>query len=92
MSVEVEIYMSNLIKFFKTNPNDLINLIPKEKEKEFFEKIKKTAQTNLTKGLDVTLSKNQIIEICLEINRKPQIGSSINNLFQETKFGKICLN
>ena len=35
MSVDVEIYMNNLVKFFKENPKDLLNLVPKEKEEEF---------------------------------------------------------
>jgi hypothetical protein len=30
MSVDIEIYMSNIIKFFRENPKDLLNLIPKE--------------------------------------------------------------
>ena len=36
MSVDVEIYMNNLVKFFKENPRDLLNLVPKEKEEEFY--------------------------------------------------------
>jgi len=36
MSVDVEIYMNNLIKFFRENPKDLLNLIPKNKEDEFY--------------------------------------------------------
>jgi membrane-bound lytic murein transglycosylase len=39
MSVDVEIYMNNIIKFFKENPNDLHNLIPKNKEDEFYKKL-----------------------------------------------------
>jgi hypothetical protein len=29
MSVDVEIYLSQLLKFFKDNPDDLLNLVPK---------------------------------------------------------------
>jgi hypothetical protein len=36
MNVDVEIYMNNMVKFFKSNPNDLLNLIPKGKEDEFY--------------------------------------------------------
>ena len=40
MSVDVKIYMNNIIKFFKENPNDLFNLIPKNKEDEFYRKLR----------------------------------------------------
>ena len=46
MSVDVEIYMNNLIKFFRENPKDLLNLIPKNKEDEFYIKIKERAAQN----------------------------------------------
>jgi len=32
MSVDVEIYMNGILKFFRENPNDLLNLVPKTKE------------------------------------------------------------
>ena len=35
MSVDVEIYMNNLVKFFRENQKDLLNLVPKDKEEEF---------------------------------------------------------
>lgn len=91
MNVEVEIYMNNLIKFFRENPNDLINLIPKDKEDEFFRKIRLVAGMNSEKGDEVALTKTQIMNICLEINGKPP--RTINQgVFQETKFGTFCLN
>ena len=36
MNVDVEIYMSEFVKFFKENPNDLIDLIGKAKQEDFF--------------------------------------------------------
>ena len=39
MSVDVEIYMNNLMKFFRDNPKELITLIPQDKEKDFYQKI-----------------------------------------------------
>jgi hypothetical protein len=70
MNVEVEIYMSNMIKFFKENPNDLINLIPKIKEEEFYFKLRETAIKNYEKGEEVNLTKNQLITICADIHGK----------------------
>jgi len=33
--VDVEIYMNNIIKFFRENPTDLLNMVPKDKEEYF---------------------------------------------------------
>lgn len=91
MNVEVEIYMNNLIKFFRENPNDLINLIPKDKEDEFFRKIRLVAGMNSEKGDEVAVTKTQMMNICLEINGKSEKPIS-KGVFQETKFGIFCLN
>lgn len=70
MSVDVEIYMNNIIKFFKENPNDLLNLVPKNKEEEFYKKLREAAFKNYEKGEEVNLTQKQIIEICAEIHGK----------------------
>ena len=64
MSVDVEIYMNNIIKFFRENPNDLLNLVPKTKEEEFYSKLREVAIQNYEKGEEVNLTKNQIVVIC----------------------------
>ena len=51
MNVDVEIYMNNIVKFFKSNPKDLLNLVPKEKEEEFYNKIREVAIENSDKGV-----------------------------------------
>ena len=40
MSVELEIYINNIVKFFTKNPKDLSNLVPLEKKEEFLILIK----------------------------------------------------
>lgn len=94
MNVDVEIYMSNIIKFFKTNPNDLINLVPKEKEDEFYQKIREAATNNIDNGEDVTLTQKQMIGICLTLNNKKsnEEEKEVNKIVMETKFGSIFLN
>lgn len=95
MNVEVEIYMSNIQKFFKNNPKDLLNLIPSGAEEEFFIKVRKIASENLENGNDVTLTKKQLLEVCVEINKsitQPKPENQIVGIFQNTKFGQICLN
>ena len=46
MNLDVEIYMSNVIKFFRENPNDLLNLVSKDREESFYIKIKEAAIKN----------------------------------------------
>lgn len=92
MSVEVEIYMSNIIKFFKQNQKELLSLVPKTKEQEFYTKIREVAIFNQKKGDEVSLTKNQLIEICAEVNGKSISEPHMQGVFQVTKFGNICLN
>ncbi len=93
MSVDINIYVSNIIKFFKNNPKDLISLIPKEKEELFYEKIKETATKNFKKGEEIALTKKQMIEICVELNGAKILETKTNmEIFQETPIGVFCLN
>ena len=90
MSVDVEIYMTGIIKFFRQNPKDLLSLVPKEKEEEFYSKIRQTAFENFENGKEITLTQLQLLEICKELNTVKKIETIAP--FFETKFGKICLN
>lgn len=92
MNVEVEIYMSNIIKFFKENPKDLLNLIPEEKKEIFFEKVKEVATSNMEKGDEASLTRQQLIDICLEINGKTKEVAKTSNIIIPTIFGEYCLN
>lgn len=98
MNVDVEIYLSQLLKFFKDNPNDLLNLVPKDKTDIFFEKCRETAIRNSEKGEEITLTQKQMIEICVEINQgTPKTEDEFEKLLREGIFlkapiGFICLN
>ena len=98
MSVDVEIYMNNIIKFFKENPSDLLNLVPKDKEQDFFVKIREESLSNYEKGEEVSLTQPQLIKICAELNGKKDVydkkiaEEQIKKIFVETKFGTYCLN
>jgi hypothetical protein len=97
MSVDVEIYMNNIVKFFKSNPKDLLNLVPKEKEDEFYDKIRETAIQNIDKGEDAPLTQKQMIDICVVLNGKTPKEDKVNEEKLEsyilgTKFGPIFLN
>jgi len=93
MSVDVEIYMNNIVKFFRENPNDLLNLVPKDKEEEFYDKIREQAFKNFEKGEEASLTQIQLMEICVKLNGKdPVIDKKVKDIFITTKYGLICLN
>lgn len=92
MSIDVEIFMNKIIKFFRENPNELYNLIPKGQEEYFFSEIRKKSTDNVERGEDATLTQKQIIEICVIINGNQDDKQKSDNVFFDTIFGKICLN
>lgn len=104
MNVDVEIYMNNIIKFFKENPNDLLNLVPKAKEEEFYSKLREVANQNYENGEEVPLTKNQIIIICAELHGKSKktkeetnelktISEILNDSrYQELTIEKLIIN
>jgi hypothetical protein len=68
MNVDVEVYLSGIVKFFRDNPKDLNSLVPKEKEDDFYSLIRKYSFENYEKGEDYVLTRNQILEICVQLN------------------------
>ena len=97
MNVDVEIYMNNIVKFFKSNPNDLLNLVPKDKEEEFYSKIREVAYDNIEKGEDAPLTQKQMINICVILNGKQPkdekvVEAKLESYMMDTKFGIIFLN
>ena len=100
MSVDVEIYMNNIIKFFRENPNDLLNLVPKNKEEVFYRMLREEAIKNYEKGEEVNLTQKQIMEICAEIhgklkkNSEPRkIGDILKDMdLQNQTIDKIIVN
>jgi len=92
MNVDVEIYMSNILKFFRENPEELINLIPLTKKDEFFVKLREVAITNSEKGDEVSLTRQQLIDVCLDINGNPLRIEKNSNIIIPTIFGEYSLN
>jgi hypothetical protein len=94
-NVDVEIYISNLITFFDKNPNDLMELIGKSQKEEFFVKLREKCELNFKEGKDVVLTKEQIIDVVLELKLHIAKGEKITKIttaIQKTKFGDIILN
>lgn len=92
MSVDVDIYMNNILKFFKENPNDLLNLIPKDKEDDFYVKIRETANENFEKNGEAGLTRTQLLDICKQLNQEPKKVLEIPNVIVMTPFGGFSLN
>lgn len=93
MNVDIEIYLSNVQKFFKNNPKDLLNLVPKSKEQDFYKKIKEIAELNFVEGRDIVLTQKQLVEVCVELNGKSKkIEDFDTRVFVDSPYGKICLN
>lgn len=100
-NVDVEIYVSQVISFFENNPTDLMDLIGDTQKKLFYEKIREQCEKNYEEGIDITLTRNQIVDIVLElkfgdINAPMKVVNGLENevekFFQKTKYGNIGLN
>lgn len=92
MSVDVDIYMNNIQKFFRDNPKDLLNLIPKDKEQEFYIKIREVAISNYQEKKEAGLTQKQLLEICKELNQVVKKPESHHPAIVMTPFGGYSLN
>jgi hypothetical protein len=85
---DVDVYVSQVIRFFETNPNELKLLIGGLNKDTFFSKVKEMSLKNSQNGDDPQLTRQQMIDIVLEMNKKFEIRDG----FMITTFGEICLN
>lgn len=93
--LDVEIYIKQFIDFFEKNPNDLIDLIGDSSKEEFYSEAKEQSTKNYNDGNDVTLTRQQLIDIVVKLKKTHQNNTSekvINKIFQNTKYGLIYLN
>jgi hypothetical protein len=93
--IDVEIYVSQMIRFFESNPKDLFTLIGNLNKEIFYERIKLLSDKNYTDNGDAALTKTQMVEIVVDMFKEvntPVEEEKINNIFLDTKFGQICLN
>jgi hypothetical protein len=94
-NIDVEIYISNLISFFENNPNDLIDLIGTLQKDEFYQKLRERSELNFEENQDFVLTKEQIMNIVLELkipNFDTKDKVNLSKIIQKTKFGDIILN
>lgn len=93
-NIDVEIYISQLIKFFEENPNDLMSLIGELQRESFYDKLRERSEQNLLEDMDITLTREQIINIVLELkfHDVSEKKDDLSKIVQKTKFGDIILN
>jgi hypothetical protein len=91
-NVDCDIYINQLLKFFETNPNELKVLIGNLDKNIFFKKIKDKVYQNLSSGEDYILTKNQMLDIIVNIFKEKKDLKEVEQGFWRTKFGDICIN
>ena len=91
--VDVEIYMNQFINFFENNPNDLIELIGDTLKETFYEKVRMRCIENYEKGSEISLTKDQMVLIVVEIKGKGKRDIvKLSKIIESTKYGDIYLN
>ena len=92
-NVDIEIYMNQFINFFENNPNDLIELIGDTLKETFYEKVRMRCIENYEKGSEISLTKDQMMVIVIELKSKGKRDIvKLSKIFESTKYGDICLN
>jgi hypothetical protein len=94
-NVDLEIYITQLINFFENNPNDLLDLIGSLQKDEFYKKLRERCKKNIEEGIDLILTREQIVNIVVELkipDIKEKKYQNLNKIIQKTKFGDIILN
>ena len=93
-NVDIEIYFSQFKTFFLENPTELIKLIGKASERDFFNEVYNTIHHNHNSGDELQLTHKQIMDIVIKLNKIIEVDNSYSDskIFQKTEFGLICLN
>jgi hypothetical protein len=92
-NVDIEIYMNQFINFFENNPNDLIELIGDTLKETFYEKVRMRCIENYEKGSEISLTKDQMVLIVVEIKGKGKRDIvKLSKIIESTKYGDIYLN
>jgi len=96
-NIDCEIYIKQLISFFENNPGDLMQLIGNVQKEDFYLKLREKSEKNVDDGLDHVLSRQQMIDIVLELKipelfEEPNPKAVVEGYVQKTKWGKIILN
>lgn len=91
-NVDIDIYISQVVRFFENNLNELFILIGNLDKDYFFKMIKEVAQENHDKGEDINLTRSQMIDIVVKMHNEIKEQRIVNVPFIETPYGDVCLN
>ena len=92
-NVDIEIYMNQFINFFENTPIDLIELIGDTLKETFYEKVRMRCIENYEKGSEISLTKDQMMLIVVEIKGKGKRDIvKLSKIIESTKYGDIYLN
>jgi hypothetical protein len=93
-NVEIEIYMTNFVGFFKKNPDQLRILIGDFDGDKFYEKVRGLATKNHEEEKEVAPTRQQMIDLLLSMNKERELSDikKVVKPFMEHHMGNINLN
>lgn len=93
-NVEIEIYMTNFIGFFKKNPDQLQILIGDLDSEVFYDEIRSLATENLELEKEVAPTRQQMIDLLVSLNsgRKKEEIKKVVTPFMDHHMGQISMN
>jgi hypothetical protein len=93
-NVEIEIYMTNFVGFFKKNPDQLRILIGDFDGDKFYEKVRDLATKNHEEEKEVAPTRQQMIDLLLSMNKERELSDikKVVKPFMEHHMGNINLN
>ena len=93
-NVDIEIYLNQFTSFFDKNPDDLKSLIGEIDKELFYGKVKDRCYKNVEEGKEISLTKQQMIDILVDLNggsRKSKV-IELDKVFEKTNYGYLGLN
>jgi hypothetical protein len=93
-NVEIEIYMTNFVGFFKKNPDQLKILIGNFDGEKFYGKVRSLATKNHKEEKEVAPTRQQMIDLLVSMNKERELSDikKVVSPFIEHHMGKINMN
>jgi len=93
-NVEIEIYMTNFVGFFKKNPDQLKILIGDFDGEKFYGKVRSLVTKNHEEEKELAPTRQQMIYLLLSMNKERELSDikKVVKPFMEHHMGNINLN
>lgn len=93
-NVEIEIYMTNFVGFFKKNPDQLKILIGDFDGEKFYDKVRGLATKNHEEEKEVAPTRQQMIDLLISLNKERELSDikKVVKPFMEHHMGNINMN